>query len=102
LKTAFFSEQHLRLETTLVTGTILFCACVSANLTEWFFIIVSGGILLITEMLNTSIEYLCDALHPEHSEKIGKVKDIAAGSVLLSACVFFTIAMLIIVARLTF
>jgi diacylglycerol kinase len=34
-------------------------------------------------MLNTAIEYSWNKLHPEMHEAVGKIKDIAAGAVLL-------------------
>lgn len=39
-----------------------------------------GTALLAVETLNTSIEMLCDRLVPERDEKIGKIKDVAAGA----------------------
>ena len=37
------------------------------------------------EMINTAIEKLCDVVHLEQHPLIKKVKDIAAGAVLVSA-----------------
>ena len=39
-----------------------------------------GTVLLAVETLNTAIEMLCDRLVPERDEKIGKIKDVAAGA----------------------
>ena len=39
-----------------------------------------GTMLLAVETLNTSIEMLCDRMVPERDEKIGKIKDVAAGA----------------------
>ena len=48
-------------------------------------LIVAAGItLLAVETLNTSIEMLSDALHPDHSPAIGKVKDVAAGATVIT------------------
>lgn len=51
--------------------------------------------VLSTEMLNTAIEKLCDFVHPEFSERIGLIKDISAGAVLLLAIAALIIALLI-------
>ena len=51
--------------------------------------------VLSAEMLNTAIEKICDFVHPEFSERIGLVKDIAAGGVLLLAFVSVIIGLLI-------
>ena len=37
--------------------------------------------MCIRDRINTSIENICDALHPGYSQKIGAAKDLAAGAV---------------------
>lgn len=51
--------------------------------------------VLSAEMLNTAIEKICDFVHPEFSERIGLIKDISAGAVLLLAFVSVIIGLLI-------
>ncbi len=51
---------------------------------EWLWISLAIAFVLITEMLNTSIELLCDLVMPHQNEKAGKLKDIAAGAVLVA------------------
>jgi diacylglycerol kinase (ATP) len=51
------------------------------------FIVVSLSVILVllAEMLNSSIEVVVDLLSPEYSEKARIAKDIAAGAVLITA-----------------
>ena len=51
--------------------------------------------ILSVEMLNTAIEKICDFVHPDFSERIGLIKDISAGAVLLLAFVSVIIGLLI-------
>lgn len=54
---------------------------ISFWLREWFdflFILVVTGYMVITEIFNTAIEAICDYLQPEHDERIGAIKDMAA------------------------
>ena len=46
-------------------------------------LILSGTVILATETVNTAIELLCDRLHPDPDEVIGRVKDVAAGATAL-------------------
>lgn len=48
---------------------------------------------VFAEIVNTSIEYLCDYVQPEKHDMIKKVKDVAAGGtfLLVTAFVFITI-----------
>lgn len=47
-------------------------------------LLVSSGVLA-AEIFNTAIEKICDIIRPEFDPRIGFIKDIAAGAVLLMA-----------------
>ena len=51
--------------------------------TEWLVQCICIGIVMGAEGLNTAIEKLADFIQPEFDEKIGRIKDISAGAVLL-------------------
>lgn len=52
-------------------------------------ILLICGFVLVAEILNTAIEKLCDFMEPNFHSKIGIIKDISAGAVLLAT--FFAI-----------
>lgn len=66
---------------------------------EWLIVGVCIGLVITTELLNTAIEFLADALHPDKSEKIMKVKDVAAGAVLFSAIAAAIIGLVIFIPK---
>lgn len=47
-------------------------------------LMVSFGVLS-AEIFNTAIEKICDIVHPEFDKRIGFIKDISAGAVMLMA-----------------
>lgn len=51
---------------------------------EWCVIAICMAIVLLAEALNTALEFLVDLVSPEYHPLAGKVKDVAAGGVLLS------------------
>lgn len=53
--------------------------------TEWLFQIFAIGFIITAEGLNTAIEKMADFIHPEHHKKIGIIKDVSAGAVLVAA-----------------
>jgi diacylglycerol kinase len=65
------------------------------NITEWAIILLTFGLVLVAEIFNSAIEYLVDFVSPEHHEKAGKVKDVAAGAVLISAIIAVIVGLLI-------
>ena len=71
----------------LLAAILAICAGFYFGITriEWALIILCIVAVIGMEILNSSIERLCDHLHPERHEDIGKVKDLAAGAVLVVA-----------------
>ncbi|WP_418124161.1 diacylglycerol kinase family protein [Chryseobacterium sp. PTM-20240506] len=57
-------------------------------------LIVSFGVLS-TEILNTAIERICDIIQPEFDKRIGFIKDISAGAVILMAIVSLIVGILV-------
>ena len=51
--------------------------------TEWILQILAIGLVMGIEGLNTAVEKISDFVHPDHNPKIGFIKDIAAGAVML-------------------
>ena len=54
-------------------------------LIEWMFQILVFGLVLAVEGLNTAVEKIVFFIHPEYHERIGFIKDIAAGAVFFAA-----------------
>ena len=52
---------------------------------EWCLIIIAITSVLSVEAMNTAMEKLADALHPDEHPLVGTAKDIAAGAVLLAS-----------------
>jgi len=50
---------------------------------EWGLVILSCGLVLAAETFNSAIETLTDVVHPGQDPKVGLVKDLAAGAVLI-------------------
>jgi diacylglycerol kinase len=68
--------------------------------TEWLAVLIISAVILTAEALNSAIEKLCNHLHPEIHPSIKSVKDIAAGSVLISSMIAVVIAGIIFLPRI--
>ena len=51
--------------------------------TEWIFQVLAVSLVVGIEGANTAIEKLCDFVHPDFDKKIGFIKDVSAGDVML-------------------
>jgi diacylglycerol kinase (ATP) len=62
---------------------------------EWMMQILVFGLVLSIEGLNTAVEKVADFIHPEYHERIGFIKDIAAGAVFFAALTAIAIGCII-------
>jgi len=54
---------------------------------EWMLQIFAIGLVMSVEGLNTAAEAIADFVHPDFHDKIGFIKDVAAGAVFIAAVV---------------
>ena len=78
-------EHNARLHVAAAIMAITLGIVLKISATEWLFISFAIGIVFITEILNTAMENLSDHVSPEENELIGKVKDLGALAVMVSA-----------------
>ena len=82
-----FSVEGGNFRIMLLIGTlaVIVSAIVQIELIEWCLIILCITIVLTAEAVNTAIELICDHVNTNYDNRIGKIKDIAAGAVLISS-----------------
>ncbi len=68
---------------------------------EWMFQFFSIGLVLVAEALNTAVEKIADFVHPDYHEKIGFIKDIAAGASSFAAFTSLIIAGFIYISKIS-
>lgn len=80
-------------------GIIVSLAGFYFNITpsEWLFQTLAIGLVISIEGLNTAIEKIADFIHPNYNERIGFIKDIAAGAVFFAAITAIVIGLIIYV-----
>ena len=67
--------------------------------TEWMFQIISIGLVMSLEGMNTAAEEIADFMHPEFHTKIGFIKEIAAGAVFFAALTAVIIGCIIYIPK---
>lgn len=68
--------------------------------TEWALQTLAIGMVMGSEGLNTALEKISDFIHPDYHEKIGLVKDVAAGAVFIVAICAFVVGCLIYIPKI--
>lgn len=91
------AEHNFVVHLAAAIAVIALGAILQISKAEWLIIILCIGLVLITEILNTAIEWLVDMVSPQRNEKAGKIKDIAAASVLMAALVALVVGIVVFV-----
>ncbi len=66
---------------------------------EWLFQIFAIGLVMSIEGVNSAIEEIADFVHPDFHNKIGLIKDIAAGAVFFAAVTAVVIGAIIYIPK---
>ena len=81
---------------TIIAGIIF-----RLNRWEWLWLLLSIFLVLVMEMINTAFENVVDMVTDFHFHSIGKkIKDMAAGAVLLTACFAIIVGMFIFLPKI--
>jgi len=67
---------------------------------EWQWVMLCVTIVLVTEIFNTMIETLVDLVSPGFNEKAGRVKDMAAGAVVIAAAFALVTGLIIFLPKI--
>tara|TARA_B100001029_G_scaffold118512_1_gene98254 strand:- start:2377 stop:2754 length:378 start_codon:yes stop_codon:yes gene_type:complete len=100
LKILFSSQRNAIIHLCLMGLAVILGVLLKISFTEWAIIVLSSGMVIAAESFNTALEKLSDTIHPERNEGIGSAKDIAAGSVLITAIAALVVGIIIFIPKL--
>ncbi len=92
----FRYENNAKVHLLVAVGVIAVGFWLKLSVIEWSIILTQIGLVWAAEAINTAIEKLCDVVSPAHHPVIGKVKDMAAGAVLILGILAVVVGLLII------
>jgi len=94
------TEHSVMVQSSLAVLMIIAGFYFNISREEWIMQILAFGLVLGIESLNTAVEKVADFIHPEYHEKIGFIKDIAAGAVMFAAMAAIAVGLLIYVPKM--
>ena len=97
MRHVFKSEQNFKIHLFAFFWLCFLHFFFRVSIIEWILLIICSSLVLICETINTAIEKMCDYISPEHDLNIGRIKDIAAASVLI--CTIMSVIVGIIVFK---
>ncbi|MDH5378203.1 MAG: diacylglycerol kinase [Gammaproteobacteria bacterium] len=87
------TERSVQTQLVFATLICLVLIYLQVNAIWWAILILTIALVLSIELINTAIEAVCDLVEPDHHPQIEKIKDIAAGAVLLASIASCLIAL---------
>lgn len=94
------TQRHLRIHVSLGLVAAGMGLLLGISVAEWAALLAVIGLVLGLEMLNTVIEVVVDMVTTEFHPKAKVAKDVAAGTVLVSAAAALLVGTVIFVPRL--
>ncbi len=99
ISSAFRTERNFRIHVLMGLGVFLAAYFLRVSFMEWMVLILCVFSMFVLELINTSIEFAVDLVHPEMGEGARLVKDIAAAAVLVFAFTAAVIGLIIFLPR---
>jgi len=100
LKIAFQKEEAFRVQVILSIFLIPLAWFIANSYQQLLMLLMTLFLVMIVELLNTSIELAVDRIGTEFNELSGRAKDIGSAAVALSMFIFVLVWSLIIAANL--
>ncbi len=97
---ALKEERNMKIHASFVILVSLAGLLLKISLVEWLCCLFCFALVISMELMNTAIENFVDFVEPKYNEKVGKVKDIAAGAVLINALFSIIIGLIIFLPKI--
>ncbi len=95
LNKALQEEPNFRIHLVALIAVCLFGFYFNIMPWEWCVIILASALVISLELVNTAIENLADLVTREQKPLVGKIKDISAAAVLVSAMAAIVLGLII-------
>ncbi len=87
-------QRNMKIIFVCAVLTIVVAVPLQVKSTDWCILLICIGAVISLEMMNCAIEGIVDLVHPQQGEKAGRIKDIAAGAVLIFSILSFIIGVI--------
>lgn len=93
---ALRTQRNTRIHLTIAVAVVALGVWLGLSFTEWAVVVLTIGLVLVSEMLNTVAESLVDLISPDYHPQAKIVKDVTAGVVLLGAVLAVIVGLLVL------
>lgn len=100
IKHCIMKERNFIVHCCLAVAVIVAGFLFHVSSMEWMIILINIGLVTGFEMFNSSIERLCNLVHPQHHPFVKIIKDVAAGAVLVVSLIALLCAAIIFLPKI--
>ena len=101
IRLALKSERNIRIHYSIAILAISGGIVLKFTPAEFCLLLIAIALVIITEMVNSSIEFSLDAIfHNRYSKLVGMAKDIAAGAVMIATFISIAIGIILFGSKL--
>lgn len=100
LYTFFRIDRNGRIELAMAALAIVASILFKISATEWLFVLLSIGMVLVTEIINSNLEKLCNLITMEYHPMVKVIKDTSAAAVLITAIVSVVVGCIIFLPKI--
>lgn len=95
------SEMNIRIHLIIATLVLFSAYLLDFTPLEYCALLFAIAIVIITEMLNTAIEFTLDSVfHNKYSRMVGMAKDISAGAVMFASVISVFVGLILFGSKL--
>ncbi|WP_395331310.1 diacylglycerol kinase family protein [Novosphingobium sp. BL-8H] len=88
------NEHNARLHLAVSLAVVAAGLFLKVSADDWRWLVLAMALVWLAEAFNTAIEELCDRTEPGFDKAIGRIKDVAAGAVLIASIAAAAIGLL--------
>ena len=88
-------ERNFRIHLLVTVCAMVLAGWLNFTVEHWSLLLLTIGLVLLTEAINSAIESLVDLVEPEKHPLAGRAKDIAAAAVLIASVISVIIGVLL-------
>ncbi len=92
---AVAKERNMKIHIVVAIMVIILGMLFKLDTPRWMAVIFAIGLVFVSELFNTAIEFLTDMVTTEYSKQAKQVKDTSAAAVLVSAAISVIIGIIV-------
>lgn len=94
------AERNIRIHIVAAFSSITLGLALDFMLLEWCITASAIAAVLVSELINTALEHLCDFITTDYSIHIKRIKDLSAAAVLVASLYALSVALLIFIPKI--